>query len=801
MESFARVVGLYPQDLFGTCLALFLCLAAGIIVVHLFLWLAHLLTEFFGKSNKADQAARALYRNSLQSTAATSASSKEWLDSRRSQSTDYANLNLPEAYHTQAQAQPRAIPVKKLSAPSKWHRIRTRFSLRGEAGAFHFAALYGNLLRLLFSFHFPITAFSMYQLTLTHASVVSRVFAGLAFGFISILLPAAIMYKISRTPTRKLYDAARTLLSLGTVYNEYEQEKQMYRVLPLLASLVSGIAIGAGQDSGLAQAIVIVVVEICTFLATTFWSPWAQGASMGAPITVISIARIASVVLAIVCSHAVHLDEVSREWLAYIVLLIQAIVFVFFALMLITKITEGLIRLFGRAPFDESKHPIDGGIFAAIMDLDMFNGDRGGKAAERRRRKQDSQALQQNVNMAGSLTTQMILDRHSRGVDREGYPILSPASDSEHRGAYLPVPGKGASSVSVNSSDESRVMESRIMDAWKPRTSYETTHYNDVVPPQSPPAEEKSEMLMSPRQVERQFRSASPPDIYVTGASVSSRDDWRGHGRTQSSPQVLEGGSNSQASSPGHPTFRSLSTSPRPLDSYPPSFDAQGAYHPQLNERNRPPPLTIPGRRNSLNEIPADTGRGKKRRSWFGRSGRNNSEDSDDDDDFVDDDWPEPQEPARSWRNIFRKRRTLDDRERDENSARKAAQVNKNAAQLAGIATPASATSTSTAATGTGFRVHHKRPTHQQRSSAEPLLLSARPEPREGRSRPESQATEPPTPMSLNTPMVPTDGSFRVVRPRQTPQVSEPAAVHHGEVSYNPSGYTPNMFVPLKDDD
>lgn len=311
-------------------------------------------------------------------------------------------------------------------------------------------------------------------------------------------------------------------------------------------------------------------------------------------------------------------------------------------------------------------------------------------------------------------------------------------------------------------------------------------------------------MLLSPRQMERGFRSVSPPDIYVTGTSVSSRDDWRGHGRTQSSPQVLEGGSSSQASSPGHPTFRSLSTSPRPLDSYPPSFDAQGAYHPQLNERNRPPPLTIPGRRNSLNEIPADTGRGKKRRSWFGRSGRNNAEDSDDDDDFVDDDWPEPQEPARSWRNIFRKRRTLDDRERDENSARKAAQVNKNAAQLAGIATPASATSISTAATGTGFRVHHKRPSQQQRSSAEPLLLSARPEPREGRetrSRPESQATEPPTPMSLNTPMVPADNTFRVVRPRQTPQVSEPAAVHHGEVSYNPSGYAPNMFVPLKDDD
>jgi hypothetical protein len=86
----------------------------------------------------------------------------------------------------------------------------------------------------------------VYHLTLHRTSIVSKVFAALSFAFISVAIPTFIMYKISRTPTGKLYEAARTLLGLGPIYNVYEQEKQLYRTLPLLGSLLSGIAIGAG---------------------------------------------------------------------------------------------------------------------------------------------------------------------------------------------------------------------------------------------------------------------------------------------------------------------------------------------------------------------------------------------------------------------------------------------------------------------------------------------------------------------------------------------------------------------------
>lgn len=294
LKSWARMVGLRPQDLFGTCLTLFLMLAAVIVAFSLLLWMIHFFTEVFGPERAQKRATRSKHvpRTSASGFhgSKSSITNKEW-----NQSVEFTT-------------QPVGVPLRQAqpaSVPNRWHRTRKRFMPRGEAGAFHFSALYGNLLRLIITFHFPVTTFSVYQLTLKDASIVSRVFAALAFAFISVLIPCLIMFKISRTPTGKLYDAARTLLALGTAYNVYEPEKQLYRSLPLVGSLASGIVIGAGQKSGLAQTIVLVVVELASFVTTTFWSPWGQGASMGGVVFFVSVVRIASIVMAMVMSKEV----------------------------------------------------------------------------------------------------------------------------------------------------------------------------------------------------------------------------------------------------------------------------------------------------------------------------------------------------------------------------------------------------------------------------------------------------------------------------------------------------------------
>ena len=66
---------------------------------------------------------------------------------------------------------------------------------------------------------------------------------------------------------------------------------------------------------------------------------------------------------------------------------------------------EGLIRLFGKIRFDESTHPLDGGLFAAFGGLS--------EKLKRKRRRSRPQLDQRNSSNAGSINTQMMLNRHS----------------------------------------------------------------------------------------------------------------------------------------------------------------------------------------------------------------------------------------------------------------------------------------------------------------------------------------------------------------------------------------------------
>ena len=89
------------------------------------------------------------------------------------------------------------------------------------------------------------------------------------------------------------------------MYNVYAQGNQLYTALRLLASLVIGIGIGAGQKNGTAQTIVLLVVEVVFGLATTVWQPWRPGAGMVAPGFLFTVIRIVTAALLVVLTPAV----------------------------------------------------------------------------------------------------------------------------------------------------------------------------------------------------------------------------------------------------------------------------------------------------------------------------------------------------------------------------------------------------------------------------------------------------------------------------------------------------------------
>lgn len=72
------------------------------------------------------------------------------------------------------------------------------------------------------------------------------------------------------------------------------------------ANLCLGVVVGCGQQSGTAQAIVILVVEVIVTLSTSIWLPWMHGAQMGVISFIFCVARIIAAVLMVILARPVR---------------------------------------------------------------------------------------------------------------------------------------------------------------------------------------------------------------------------------------------------------------------------------------------------------------------------------------------------------------------------------------------------------------------------------------------------------------------------------------------------------------
>jgi hypothetical protein len=79
----------------------------------------------------------------------------------------------------------------------------------------------------------------------------------------------------------------------------------MFASMLFATNIVFGITIGVGQKSGMAQAIIILVVEVISALVTSVWLPWGSGASMGLISFLFCVARIVIAVLLVILTPTV----------------------------------------------------------------------------------------------------------------------------------------------------------------------------------------------------------------------------------------------------------------------------------------------------------------------------------------------------------------------------------------------------------------------------------------------------------------------------------------------------------------
>ena len=304
MESFAYAVGVRPQDLFGICLKLWLVIVGVAVLVSVGIWfidwfVSSCMTGGRRSSGLIGPSGRRGSVNDLSQYAmdanSGSGHGKEASDIAMLRAEDdIGGIGLPRS-------------STRLGLKRRWWHYRL-----GQS-SFHGSVLQGNLVRLLILFHLPITIFSTYEFTRgntpsgTHPEAASFATASIAFALLSVVIPALLIARLALTPTKKLYDATRTLLALGPLYSHYAHGAQMFASVVMVHSLAVGVTVGAGQRSGTAQTIVILVVEVASALATSIWLPWGERASMGIISFLFCVARIVTVVLLIILSPLVSL--------------------------------------------------------------------------------------------------------------------------------------------------------------------------------------------------------------------------------------------------------------------------------------------------------------------------------------------------------------------------------------------------------------------------------------------------------------------------------------------------------------
>ncbi|KAH9909240.1 hypothetical protein F4778DRAFT_715946 [Xylariomycetidae sp. FL2044] len=213
----------------------------------------------------------------------------------------------------------------------------------------------GNVIRLVFSyFLLPIVALSAFQLVVAGQSRIVLVAMAVITLVLIIGFALWLMYLIATTkPRAHLFDDLPTLLLYGPLYNTYSDQAATFALVPIILTVMRGIAIGAVQPSGTAQVVILAVCEVIHVLTIQAFRPFHSSTSMNAYHGGFAILRFISVILMVAFAPTMGVTEGPKGWIGYAILLIHGCVLLFgFFLNALQTIIEVIARLCGAAGDD-----------------------------------------------------------------------------------------------------------------------------------------------------------------------------------------------------------------------------------------------------------------------------------------------------------------------------------------------------------------------------------------------------------------------------------------------------------------
>jgi hypothetical protein len=318
----------------------------------------------------------------------------------------------------------------------------------------------GNVIRIVFNyFLLPIVALSMFQLTEAAHSPTFTV--ALAVVMLALILGFAIWllyFIVSTRPKSYLFDDLPTVLLYGPLYNTYSDNLASFALIPVLLTIVRGVAIGAVQQSGIAQLVLLAICEVIFILTLHAFRPFHSPTSMNAVHTLLAFIRLATVIIMLAFAPSLGVAEGAKGWIGYAILLTHAVVLLLgYLLNAVQTIVEVAARLAG-AGGDETGATRGG--LAKVFGMRQLSRRLPRRDGVSRQSQlsntamMDEEARKAYLMEGGRIRSQsagstgVLLNRQSTGLDSnvEAYGAIPPGAIGSGGSSYTPTtPGEASS--------------------------------------------------------------------------------------------------------------------------------------------------------------------------------------------------------------------------------------------------------------------------------------------------------------------------------------------------------------------
>lgn len=229
----------------------------------------------------------------------------------------------------------------------------------------------GNVIRIVFNyFLLPIVALSMFQFVVANQSPGYTVGLAALTLVILVLFTSWLLWLVASTrPRSHLFDDLPTVLMYGPLYNTYSDDAATFVIVPVILTFLRGIAIGAVQQSGIAQLVLLAICEVVLILTLNAFRPFASPTSMNFIHTAFAGVRLLTVLLSVAFVPSLGVGNAVIGWIGYVILTLHALVlFIGFFLIPLQTLIEVVARLAGAG----GEEGVGGGIARGGLSKVLF---------------------------------------------------------------------------------------------------------------------------------------------------------------------------------------------------------------------------------------------------------------------------------------------------------------------------------------------------------------------------------------------------------------------------------------------